>query len=49
MELIQRCWSRLKFTSEIAREPFEKFAVAAKDAGFLEELPDLSRLVESLR
>jgi len=45
-ELIARSWKRLKFTTDISREPLEKFVADAKAAGFLKGAPDLKRLVE---
>lgn len=46
-ELIARSWKRLKFTTEISREPLEKFVKDAQMAGFLRGAPDLKRLVEA--
>ncbi len=45
-ELLDRCWPRMKFQSEITLEPFQKFLAAAQKTGFLGEVSDLSRLVE---
>jgi NitT/TauT family transport system substrate-binding protein len=44
-DLILRSWPRLKFTSEIALDPLEKLVTAARSVGFLQDMPDLSRLV----
>jgi NitT/TauT family transport system substrate-binding protein len=46
-ELISRSWKRLKFTTEISREPLEKFVRNAQKAGFMKGAPDLKRLVET--
>jgi NitT/TauT family transport system substrate-binding protein len=45
-ELIARSWKRLRFTTEISRQPLEKFIADAQAAGFLKSAPDLHRLVE---
>ena len=47
VELLERSWRRLTFTSEISVEPFEKFADAARSAGFLQGPIDLARLVSA--
>lgn len=44
--LLDRCWSRMRFSSDIASSTFEAFVKAAQRAGFLKEAGDLSRLVE---
>lgn len=44
--LLDRCWSRMRFESEISLSSFESFMKAARKAGFLKEAGDLSRLVE---
>ena len=46
-ELIARSWMRLRFTTEISREPLEKLVKDAQAAGFLRGAPDLKRLVEA--
>src|SRR5207244_13011767 len=46
-ELIARSWKRLKFTTDIEREPLEKFVKDAQTAGFLRGAPDLRRLIET--
>jgi NitT/TauT family transport system substrate-binding protein len=47
-DLVRRSWKRLTFTSEISRDPLERFVEAARDAGFIRETVDLSRLVQPL-
>jgi NitT/TauT family transport system substrate-binding protein len=46
-ELAARAFSRLTITSDISLEPFLAFATAAQKAGFLREVPDLAKLVET--
>lgn len=46
-QIIEKAWPRLRFTSEISRDPFEAFLAHAKTAGFLHNTVDLSRLVEA--
>ena len=46
-ELIEHAWKRIGLTNEIRREVLEKFVANAKAAGFLRDVPDLSRLIES--
>lgn len=45
-ELIASSWKRLKFTTEISREPLQKFVADAQKAGFMRGAPDLNRLLE---
>lgn len=45
-ELLQHCWPRMHFSSEISLTSFEAFLKAAQKAGFLKEAGNLSRLVE---
>jgi len=45
-ELIERAWKRIILTNEIRRDVLEKFVANAKAAGFLRDVPDLSRLIE---
>jgi NitT/TauT family transport system substrate-binding protein len=47
-DLMKRSWKRLIFTSEISRDPLERFVDAARQVGFLQETVDLSRLVQPL-
>lgn len=47
-ELIEHAWKRIGLTNEIRRDALEKFVANAKAAGFLRDVPDLSRLVENL-
>lgn len=46
-ELIDHAWKRIVLTNEIQREVLEKFVANAKAAGFLRDVPDLGRLLES--
>jgi NitT/TauT family transport system substrate-binding protein len=45
-ELIVSSWKRLKFTTEISREPLQEFVDNAQKAGFMRGAPDLKRLIE---
>jgi NitT/TauT family transport system substrate-binding protein len=47
LQVIQKSWPRLRFTTEISRAPFEAFLADAKKTGFLHKSVDLSRLVEA--
>jgi len=47
-DLVKRSWKRLIFTTEISRDPLERFVGAAREVGFLQETVDLSRLVQPL-
>lgn len=47
LQIIEKSWPRLRFTTEISRGPFDAFLVHAKKAGFVYESVDLSRLVET--
>lgn len=40
-----RAWSRLKFTGEIGRAPFDALVAEAQSVGFLKDLPDIGKLV----
>lgn len=44
-ETADKAWSRLTFTSEISRAPFDLLVVEAQSVGFLKGLPDLGKLV----
>jgi len=46
-ELIAASWKRLKFTTEISREPLQEFVGNAQKAGFMRGAPDLKRLIEA--
>ncbi|MEY2480620.1 MAG: sulfonate transport system substrate-binding protein [Verrucomicrobiota bacterium] len=46
-ELVARAWKRIVLTNEVRREPLAKFVENAKTAGFLRDVPDLSRLIET--
>ncbi|MBV8215423.1 MAG: ABC transporter substrate-binding protein [Verrucomicrobia bacterium] len=47
LQVIQKSWPRLRFTTEISPVPFEAFLADAKKAGFLYKSVDLSRLVDT--
>jgi NitT/TauT family transport system substrate-binding protein len=47
-ELIAHAWKRIALTSEVHREALDKFVVNTKAAGFLRDVPDLSRLIDKL-
>jgi NitT/TauT family transport system substrate-binding protein len=46
-ELIAHAWPRIVLTNEIKRDALDKFVAGAKAAGFLRDVPDLTRLIES--
>ncbi len=45
-QLIGNAWKRIFLTNDVKREALEKFVANAKAAGFLRDVPDLSRLIE---
>jgi len=45
LDLIRTCWARLRFTDEVRVESLVTFLEAARDAGFLTEVPDVGRLL----
>lgn len=45
-ELIAHAWKRIVLTNEVRRDALEKFVADAKAAGFLRDVPDLTRLIE---
>ena len=47
--LVAKSWARMRFATAIGTGDFEDFLRAAQDAGFLTEVRDLSRLVETPR
>jgi NitT/TauT family transport system substrate-binding protein len=47
-ELIAHTWKRIVLTNEVRRDALDKFVANAKAAGFLRDLPELSRLIENL-
>ena len=47
LQVIEKSWPRLRFSTEISRVPFEAFLADAKKSGFLYKSVDLSRLVEA--
>jgi NitT/TauT family transport system substrate-binding protein len=44
-ELLERCWTRMRFDDAVAKGDFDSFVVMARKAGLMDEAPDLSRLV----
>ena len=46
-ELIARAWKRIALTNDVAREALDKFVVNAKAGGFLRDVPDLGRLIDT--
>jgi NitT/TauT family transport system substrate-binding protein len=44
-ELLERCWSRLRFDAAVAPGEFDEFVRAAKGVGFLRDAGDLSGFV----
>jgi NitT/TauT family transport system substrate-binding protein len=45
-QMIGNAWKRIVLTNDVKREALEKFVANAKAAGFLRDVPDLSRLIE---
>jgi NitT/TauT family transport system substrate-binding protein len=45
-ELVSHAWKRIIVTSEVSRAALDAFVANAQKAGFLKDVPDLSRLVE---
>lgn len=46
--LIARAWKRIVLTTAVASEEYQQFMMDALRAGFLRNVPDLSRLIEKL-
>ncbi len=46
-ELVARAWPRMTVTSDTSLKAFQEFVDNAKKAGFLRDVPDLARLVET--
>ncbi len=46
-ELVARAWARMALTADSSPEAFRAFVTSAKKVGFLREIPDLSRLIET--
>jgi NitT/TauT family transport system substrate-binding protein len=44
--LIANAWKRIVLTNEVKREALDKFVGNAKAAGFLRDMPDISRLID---
>ncbi|HEY6084060.1 MAG TPA: ABC transporter substrate-binding protein [Nitrospira sp.] len=47
-DLIARAWKRIVLTTAVASEEYQQFMTNALRAGFLRNVPDLSRLIEKL-
>jgi NitT/TauT family transport system substrate-binding protein len=47
VELIDRAWSRIVFTSDVTREALESFLKSAQAVGFLRDTADLAQLVDT--
>lgn len=45
-DLVARAWRRITLVNDIERASLDKFVANAKSAGFLRDVPDLSRLIE---
>ena len=45
--LIANAWKRIRLTNDVSRDALEKFVANAKAAGFLRDVPDLARLLET--
>ncbi|MCX6966921.1 MAG: ABC transporter substrate-binding protein [Verrucomicrobia bacterium] len=46
-ELIASAWTRIELTKEVSLESLDTFVVNAQKAGFLRQVPDLHRLVQT--
>ncbi len=47
-ELIQQAWKRITLTSEVSLDEYRDFVQNAQRAGFIRQVPDLSRLIERI-
>jgi NitT/TauT family transport system substrate-binding protein len=47
--LLERSWSRLRFTDAVSRASLEEFVKDAREAGFIRDAVDLGRLLEHAR
>jgi NitT/TauT family transport system substrate-binding protein len=46
-ELVTRAWPRMTPTADVSIDGFQSFVASAKKVGFLRNIPDLSRLIET--
>jgi sulfonate transport system substrate-binding protein len=46
-ELVARAWPRMTPTAAVSRDAFQRTVTDAKKVGFLRDIPDLSRLIET--
>ncbi|MEA2988915.1 MAG: sulfonate transport system substrate-binding protein [Alphaproteobacteria bacterium] len=46
-ELVARAWARTTITTEVSLKVFQTYVTNAQKAGFLRDVPDLSRLIET--
>jgi NitT/TauT family transport system substrate-binding protein len=46
-ELVTRAWPRMTPTADVSIDGFQNFVASAKKVGFLRNIPDLSRLIET--
>lgn len=46
-ELVARAWSRTTITADVSPAGFQSYVTKAKKVGFLRDVPDLSRLIET--
>jgi NitT/TauT family transport system substrate-binding protein len=46
-ELVTRAWPRMTLTADVSVDGFTSFVTSAKKVGFLRDIPDLSRLIET--
>ena len=46
-ELVARAWPRMTPTAAVSLDAFQRYVTDAKKVGFLRDIPDLSRLIET--
>jgi len=46
-ELVARGWPRMTPTADVSLDAFQSYVTSAKKVGFLRDIPDLSRLIET--
>jgi sulfonate transport system substrate-binding protein len=46
-ELTTRAWPRMTLTADVSLDSFQRYVTSAKTVGFLRDVPDLSRLIET--
>jgi NitT/TauT family transport system substrate-binding protein len=46
-ELVARAWPRMTPTADVSLDAFQGYVTSAKKVGFLRDIPDLSRLIET--